>query len=341
MSCARSDDVVPLSVERFAMEVDLRQFRVGHFHAGRIGICVQSAGDAQSRGGMCSRNQIYHYFVAYQGSSAPVLSNVGEQSMLYLVPFARARREVTDADREASLIGQALQFPFPQPGTRTVATTSISGNQQPHRLGVAGMTHLSPPAPNALRRELGGIMIRPYIYPTGTLRQVIDAIGRNASQLGFHEVMDLDGNRLALALPFPPLVRKLAHQFFLLGVHRNDRLAFLLICAHFDLNMAKLSITIRVIGTLQTLTIGLQAVAHIVQQVRHLPWANPKTERLQFTRKLPYALRGPAQRRFWVSPCRGLKELFERLAQTLGTEVKPQERSLLDDLKDLLSGFVD
>lgn len=35
------------------------------------------------------------------------------------------------------------------------------------------------------------------------------------------------------------------------------------------------------------------------------------------------------------------KELFERLAQTLGTEVKPQERSLLDDLKDLLSGFVD
>lgn len=35
------------------------------------------------------------------------------------------------------------------------------------------------------------------------------------------------------------------------------------------------------------------------------------------------------------------KELFERLAQTLGTEVKPQERSMLDDLKDLLSGLVD
>jgi molecular chaperone DnaJ len=35
------------------------------------------------------------------------------------------------------------------------------------------------------------------------------------------------------------------------------------------------------------------------------------------------------------------RELFEQLAKTLGTEVKPQERSLLDDLKDLFSGLVD
>jgi molecular chaperone DnaJ len=33
--------------------------------------------------------------------------------------------------------------------------------------------------------------------------------------------------------------------------------------------------------------------------------------------------------------------LFERLAESLGSEVKPQTRSLLDDLKDLFSGLVD
>ncbi|HEY4667854.1 MAG TPA: molecular chaperone DnaJ [Anaerolineales bacterium] len=33
--------------------------------------------------------------------------------------------------------------------------------------------------------------------------------------------------------------------------------------------------------------------------------------------------------------------LFEQLSQTLGSEVKPQTRSLLDDLKDLISGLVD
>jgi molecular chaperone DnaJ len=35
------------------------------------------------------------------------------------------------------------------------------------------------------------------------------------------------------------------------------------------------------------------------------------------------------------------RELFEQLAGTLGSEVTPQERSLLDDLKDLFSGLVD
>ncbi|MCZ6530377.1 MAG: molecular chaperone DnaJ [Chloroflexi bacterium] len=35
------------------------------------------------------------------------------------------------------------------------------------------------------------------------------------------------------------------------------------------------------------------------------------------------------------------RELFERLSETLGSEVIPQERSLFDDLKDLLSGIVD
>jgi molecular chaperone DnaJ len=35
------------------------------------------------------------------------------------------------------------------------------------------------------------------------------------------------------------------------------------------------------------------------------------------------------------------RELLDKLAETLGTEVKPQERSLLDSLKDLLGGLAD
>jgi molecular chaperone DnaJ len=35
------------------------------------------------------------------------------------------------------------------------------------------------------------------------------------------------------------------------------------------------------------------------------------------------------------------RELLEQLADTLGTEVKPQERSFLDSLKDLLGGLAD
>jgi molecular chaperone DnaJ len=35
------------------------------------------------------------------------------------------------------------------------------------------------------------------------------------------------------------------------------------------------------------------------------------------------------------------RELLEGLAETLGTEVKVQERSFLDSLKDLLGGLAD
>ncbi len=35
------------------------------------------------------------------------------------------------------------------------------------------------------------------------------------------------------------------------------------------------------------------------------------------------------------------RELFEKLSETLGSEVIPQERSIFDDLKDLISGIVD
>ena len=40
--------------------------------------------------------------------------------------------------------------------------------------------------------------------------------------------------------------------------------------------------------------------------------------------------------------CAGLareqRELFEQLAKTLGTEVKPQEKSFLDMIKEVLGG---
>jgi hypothetical protein len=35
------------------------------------------------------------------------------------------------------------------------------------------------------------------------------------------------------------------------------------------------------------------------------------------------------------------RELLEELAETLGTEVKVQERSFLDSLKELLGGLAD
>ena len=90
------------------MQVYLFQFSIAHFYAGWIGVCIELARNSQSIAGVCGRNQVYHYLVADQGASAPVLSDAGKQSMLYLVPFAGTRREMADADGEAGLIGQSL-----------------------------------------------------------------------------------------------------------------------------------------------------------------------------------------------------------------------------------------
>jgi hypothetical protein len=47
--------------------------------------------------------------------------------VLYLVPLARPRREMTHRDTESRLVSQALQRNFPQPNSRAVASAAIGG----------------------------------------------------------------------------------------------------------------------------------------------------------------------------------------------------------------------
>ena len=49
--------------------------------------------------------------------------------MLDFVPLAGAGRQVADHDVEAELVGQLLQFAFPQPHPRAVAAASVGGDQ--------------------------------------------------------------------------------------------------------------------------------------------------------------------------------------------------------------------
>ena len=109
----RCDDIVPFSVERFAMQVDLSQFGIAHFHTSRICVCIELTGNLQSRCGACCRDQAYNYLMTNQRASAPVLGDAGEQPMLHLVPFTGAWREVTNADRDAGFIGKSLQLTLP------------------------------------------------------------------------------------------------------------------------------------------------------------------------------------------------------------------------------------
>src|SRR3712207_7567213 len=70
------------------------------------------------------RSTLFPYTTLFRS----VLRDEGEQPVLDLVPFAGARREVADAERQARLVGQPLQLPLPQPQPRAVDRKSTRLN---------------------------------------------------------------------------------------------------------------------------------------------------------------------------------------------------------------------
>src|SRR5438876_8586288 len=84
----------------------------------------------------------------------------GEEAVLDFVPLAGAGRQVADHDVEAELVGQLLQFAFPQPHPRAVAAAAhslrwgrLGGDEQAGCLGVARTTDGLPPLADAVHRE--------------------------------------------------------------------------------------------------------------------------------------------------------------------------------------------
>ena len=72
------------------------QLVFGDFDGGFLSVGVQGRLDNQA--GLRGRagDRIDDSLMAHQGASAPVLSNEAEESVLDLVPLARARREAAD-----------------------------------------------------------------------------------------------------------------------------------------------------------------------------------------------------------------------------------------------------
>ena len=72
--------------------------------------------------------------VADQRSASPVLGDMAEETMLNLVPFAGARRQMADRQPQAGTVGQLLQRDLPQAATSPVAAASVLDH---HRLMAA------------------------------------------------------------------------------------------------------------------------------------------------------------------------------------------------------------
>ena len=228
--------------------------------------------------------------------------------MFDLVPFAGAGGQVANRDLKTGFIGQFLQLGLPQPGSIAVAASTISRDQQTTGSGVSLLAHHSPPAPEAFYGKSGGVMIRSHVYPTGVLPRIIHPIWSYLAKRGELKIMDTDSLRVALGSKLPSIIFERPDKLLLSRIDRNDKLVGGLKFLDLLLNMLKLGIAVRMRTPLKHLAVGLQAVAHLVEELGYHAVAGLMSAPFQFVSQLAKAFGGPAQRRFRITSGHRLDE---------------------------------
>lgn len=142
-----------------------------------IGSCIQDGMNTQIGLRRGLRDQIGDDCVTYQGTTTPVLGNMIEHAVLDLVPFARARWQMTDGDVQSRFIGQPLQLDLPQPRAAPVALTPISDDQKVMGVWIGRASHVLPPAAQCFHRKLRGIMLGADTHPAFIGRHVLNTVG--------------------------------------------------------------------------------------------------------------------------------------------------------------------
>src|SRR5580658_8204543 len=153
--------------------------------------------------------------MVHQRFTAPVLRNVTEEPMLDLVPFARSRRQVADAQSQSRPFGQLLQRNLPQPTAAAVAPTAIGCDQQLTRTGITLRTHLSPPSPDRLGGELCCVVIDADAHPSLVVSQIVDAVRDCLAECRVLKVVNPHLFGFTFGSPFAPAVLEIPDQFLL------------------------------------------------------------------------------------------------------------------------------
>src|SRR6266700_4760643 len=213
---------------------------------------------------------------------------------------------MADRQRQARLVGQALQLPFPQPQAPAVAATAIGDDQQSPGAWVKAAALGTPPAANRSHRERARVVVRAYVDEAGVAPQVVDPVGIGAGHFGTGKIMSVDLVRRPRLAPLAALVLVVADQFLLLRVHGNDGLARPQGEFNGSVDMPELRVAIGVIVPLLGLAVALQTVATLPQELGDFGVAHRVVLGRQFRRQGAGALARPAQGRLRVTAGCGL-----------------------------------
>ena len=90
------------------LDVDCSQLGFGDFDAAWVARAIDVASNGEPLLGRSGGDELDDNLMADERLAAPVLGDVGEQSMLDPVPFAGAGRKVDDGHGKAGLVDEAL-----------------------------------------------------------------------------------------------------------------------------------------------------------------------------------------------------------------------------------------
>jgi hypothetical protein len=117
--------------------------------------------------------------------------------------------------------------------------------------------------------------------------------------------------RVALRAELLAGVAERPDELLLLGVDTDHRLAQAELQLDRHVEVFELGVAVGMVGPLEDLAVGLQAVAHLVQELRHGLVTDRMPPAFEFGGKPADALGRPAQRRLGVAPGRGFDERFQ------------------------------
>ena len=191
------------------------------------------------------------------------------------------------------------------------AATAVCCNQQLSGTRKSLLTHLVPPATDAVDSKLRSVVVDPHANPSLVVKQIVHAVGSHLTERLDQEVVNTHLFRLTFGKPLLPDILEISDLFLLFRIHRDHRLAAFQESLHAGVDVFELGISIRMRCSLPRLPVPLQAVVRVQQQLGH----RTRTDRMVLPRQLVGQTAGtltcPAQRRLGITTRRGLDQGFQ------------------------------
>ena len=126
----RANSVIPIAVESARREPQGLHLLICDSDLLWVLLAIEQAAHGQALLGSGRGDEVDDRRVRQQRFSTPVLADEGEHPMLDLVPLAGSRWQVTYVYGQAGLIGESLEFPFPQTQAHAITASAVNRDEQ-------------------------------------------------------------------------------------------------------------------------------------------------------------------------------------------------------------------